>query len=222
MAKLILSSRRKRQLLLLTSSSLVLAGLLGLGYQLLPYALARYEYYTVRQTISSLPDNYLPTVDSSNSTTKTPESTTLLTEGQPILTIAKLNIQVPVIPEVDASRQYNYNTALKNGVAHMKGTAALDSTTGNSFIFGHSSRFIRSGGPYDTVFANLDKLKEGDELWLTNNGQAEKYQVVRSQSVSANDSSVTESKSHRQITLMSCWPIGTTFKRWIVQADLVK
>lgn len=216
-----LSANRKRQLLLLTSSSLVLAGLLGLGYQLLPYALARYEYYAVRQTISSLPDNYLPMIDSSNTNTENPKNASLFASDQPILTITKLNIIVPVIPEVDTSRQYNYNTALKNGVAHMKGTAPLDSTGGNSFIFGHSSRFIRSGGQYDTVFANLDKLSEGDELGLAVDGRLEKYKVVRSQSVNADDGSVTESKPHRQITLMTCWPIGTTFKRWIVQADLV-
>lgn len=219
MVKTVNSRELQRRRYLALSRGLLLFGVVGLLYLYYPYILAQYEYYQFRQTVQ-------PVIH--NNQKRSPEPTfileakseTAMVYEKPTLIIPILNVRSPIVQDVDASRQYNYNTALKQGVAHMKGTAALAAPSGNSFIFGHSSRFTSSRTEYDTIFANLDKLRPGDEIRIAHNNQSQRYIVTRSQAVSANDTSVLAETSHKQITLMACWPVGTTFKRWIVQANL--
>lgn len=138
----------------------------------------------------------------------------------PVLTISKLQISVPIIENVDTSLQRIYNTALKGGVAHMKGTPDLESKTGNTAIIGHSSRFTPSGTPYDAIFANIDKLKEGDVLLVETPKSRHTYTITQSKSTSADDLDVIANHNRREITLITCWPVGTPLKRWAVHAQL--
>lgn len=204
---------------------LIMSGAIGLTTWLAPYAYAKYQYMQAKPILQSLLTNDLGLADeflTAETPTKSlvgsspsPRSTT------PLLSIAAINIAAPIVADVDVNRQYNYNMALKNGLAHMKGTAALTATSGNSFIFGHSSRFTSSGSAYDNIFANLDRLKENDIIELSSGDSLQQYKVNRSQAVEANDTSVLHQGKERIITLMTCWPLGTTAKRWIVQAQLL-
>lgn len=205
------------------SPLLIVGGAVGLTAYFAPIAYAQYQYWQIRQFFRPLTEKDLgggieylsesQTSDRLSSPVAIGKSSDSI-----LLNIAAIDVSVPVMENVDASRQYNYNTALKGGVAQMKGTAGLDSTTGNSFIFGHSSRFIGSGTPYDTVFANLDKLKSGDKIETQRGGDLNVYTVFRSQAIEPDDTSVLAQTNERIITLMTCWPVGTTAKRWIVQA----
>lgn len=200
----------------------MIGSLTGLLFLFTPYGLAQYRYYLRQQnqplsnqlypslapTDSPLwPEHYLPQVGQDSRFAK----------GS-WLVIPKLGVTVPVVANVDTTAQRFYNQALKKGIGHMKGTAALTADRGNSFIFGHSSRFTSSGTPYDTVFATLPKLTAGDEVELVVEGQKQRFVIEVSKATSPNDLSVTKSKNYRQLTLMTCWPLGTTLSRWIVQA----
>lgn len=132
------------------------------------------------------------------------------------LFIPKLNIDVPVIPNVNGTNEKVYSEALKGGVAHYAGTALPDGGS-NIFIFGHSSSILGTG-KYDKVFASLGDLAIGDEIILLFNDMNYKYSVIDKKIVPSGDSSVLSSTNDEQLTLMTCWPIGTDAKRLVIIA----
>jgi LPXTG-site transpeptidase (sortase) family protein len=144
-----------------------------------------------------------------------------LPESNPVaqLVIPKLSIQAPVIQDVSPIDSLAYNTALQSGVALASGSADVTASTGNSFIFGHSSRALLSSSPYDHIFANLPNMQVGDNIQVLANNTVSTYVVTKSISTSAKDVSYYAQSQNRQITLVTCWPIGTNIKRWVVQAE---
>ena len=132
------------------------------------------------------------------------------------LKIKKLNILVPVIKDVDGKNKTIYNNALKEGVAHFKGTA-LPGEKGNIFIFGHSSAEIKSD--YSKAFASLNDLEKEDEVMVFYQNSERKYKVIEKRVVEATDISVLAKGKKEVLTLMTCWPIGTKEKRLIVKAE---
>ncbi len=81
------------------------------------------------------------------------------------LVIPSLNLDAPVIADVDGSNKEEYFKALENGVAHFKGTAKPGEGS-NIFIFGHSSFYKNRPGNYKEIFKNLEQVKTGDEIIL--------------------------------------------------------
>ena len=132
------------------------------------------------------------------------------------LTIEKLGINVPIIPNVDGTNKEVYNDALKNGVAHYKNTA-LPNSGSNIVIFGHSS--TASGvGEYADIFATLNKLKEGDEIIINFNQKQHVYTVSEKIIIAPDDISVILPTEREELTLLTCWPVGTIEKRLAVIA----
>lgn len=130
------------------------------------------------------------------------------------LIINKLGIQVPVIEGVDGLNKAVYYKALTRGVAHYKGTAK-PGENGNIFIFGHSSTFIGTGS-YAQIFASLNNLKKGDEAIISFRDKSYRYAVSAKKIVASDDVSVLEPTKSEQLTIMTCWPIGSNAKRLIV------
>ena len=89
---------------------------------------------------------------------------------------------------------------------------------GNVFIYGHSS--AEKASKYQKVFANLSNLDNGDLLILNYRGIGYNYTVKEKKIVEKDDFSVLDKTDHEQLSLMTCWPIGTNEKRLIVVADL--
>lgn len=131
------------------------------------------------------------------------------------LVIPSLNIAAPVILDVDGGNKTAYFKALQSGVAHFAGTAKPGENS-NIFIFGHSSYYSSDPGKYKTIFVSLGDLKKGDEIDLWYNLKEYKYFVSNINQVAPNDVSVLRPTSSEQLTLMTCWPPGTTTKRLIV------
>ncbi len=130
------------------------------------------------------------------------------------LIINKLGIQVPVMEDIDGQNKSVYYKALNRGVAHYKGTAK-PGENGNIFIFGHSSTLIGSGD-YAQIFASLNNLKKGDEAIITYRDKSYRYGVSAKKIVASDDASVLEPTKTEQLTIMTCWPIGSNAKRLIV------
>ena len=80
------------------------------------------------------------------------------------LSIPKLGITAPVIPNVPGNSREVYNQTLASGVAHYKGTA-LPNSGSNILIFGHSSSILGTG-KYDKIFAKLNNLVINDEITI--------------------------------------------------------
>jgi len=94
---------------------------------------------------------------------------------------------------------------------------------GNVFITGHSSNYSWAKGDFNAVFALLYKLKKGDEYSIYFGGKKYTYRVFAHFEVEPEDVSVLHQPLDRKMaTLMTCTPVGTTLRRLIVQADLVR
>jgi LPXTG-site transpeptidase (sortase) family protein len=133
------------------------------------------------------------------------------------LYIEKIDILAPVIFGVDGTNQKEYLNTLEHGVAHFDGTS-LPGQGGNIFIFGHSS--TQSGkGPYARVFEDIDILEIGDNITTYYQGEQFDYIVREKKIVAENNLSVLKDTSSEQLTLMTCWPIGTDEKRIVIIAD---
>lgn len=134
------------------------------------------------------------------------------------LIIPALNLDIPIIQNVDGKRSSTYDLSLQNGVAQLHNSASLDSPVSNTVIFGHSSFFSVSNTTYNAIFATLPQLIAGDEFSIWDTNHSTSYRVTESKQVAANDVQITNPTPARQITLITCWPLGLTLKRWIVVA----
>lgn len=134
----------------------------------------------------------------------------------PLLEIPKLGLSAPLLLSVAPD---NIITELKNGVAHYQDTA-FPGEIGNAVIVGHSSDFAWSTGQYKNVFALLDKLVAGDQIVVSYKKQKLVYTVTGQKTVKPNDVSVLAKSSTPQLTLLTCYPVGTTRSRLIISAEL--
>jgi sortase A len=147
-------------------------------------------------------------------------------ETQPVspqfgLVIPKINVNVPVVKNVDGTIPKEYFEKLKNGVGHYKGTPLPDKN-GNTVIFGHSSSVpgVKST-QYSETFLLLDKLSPGDKIELYYGGAKQTYAVREVKEIRAEDLSPLDNSDDKRLTLFTCWPPGTSLKRLVAVALLV-
>jgi LPXTG-site transpeptidase (sortase) family protein len=92
----------------------------------------------------------------------------------------------------------------------------------NSFIFGHSSNFPWIEWDYNDVFALLDRLEIWDEIITYYEWQKYVYRIKEKKVINPNDVSVLKRDTgKKEITLMTCWPIGTTYNRLLLIGEIV-
>ena len=135
------------------------------------------------------------------------------------LQIPSLDITAPIswrIPNVPDK----VSLGLQNGVIQLDGTA-LPGEKGNVYITGHSSNFVWSKGHYNSIFAVINKLVAGDLIYLKYNNKVFAYKVADQKVVAATDLSVLEQNSDATLSLVTCWPIGTSLKRLVIIADQI-
>lgn len=136
------------------------------------------------------------------------------------IVIPKIGANARVIANVDPYNPKEYQWQLTKGVAHAKGTS-LPTQSGNIFIFSHSSVNFYEANRYNSVFYLLSKMEKGDEVYLFYNKQKFKYKVVEIKKVNASSVAYLGRLSAKNtLTLMTCWPPGTTLKRLLIIADL--
>lgn len=143
------------------------------------------------------------------------------------LVIPKLGKNVPLV-DVMIDRGANFETMqevfmeeLRKGVVRYPGTAE-PGNLGNVFIFWHSSNFPWVKSEYNDIFALLDKLEKGDEIIIYYFQKKYVYTVTEHREVKPGDVKTLETrdKTKRELSLMTCWPVGTTLDRLIVFAEL--
>jgi len=139
------------------------------------------------------------------------------------ITIPSVGIQnIKISPNVESDNEKVYNSFLKSGVAHFKGTP-LPGDGGNSFIYGHSaveSFFSKHRDYPETIFSRLENIEIGEEVVIMKDEEVLKYIVRNKKIVPADDFSVLQPKPNKEtVTLMTCWPLGIGTKRLIVVAE---
>jgi sortase A len=103
-------------------------------------------------------------------------------------------------------------------------SSALPGSYGNNIVFGHSELpQLASPKNYSGIFTFLMDLKEGDDIFVDYDGVNYHYQVLDKKVVEADDISVLEQRFDTSyITLITCVPPGTLWKRGIIKAKLVR
>jgi len=91
---------------------------------------------------------------------------------------------------------------------------------GNVVITAHSSGF-ESFGPYRFAFTKLGELEEGQEFQITTNGTTYTYRVYSKEIVWPNEVDKLPQDNRSTVTLVTCWPVWTNFKRLLVHAELI-
>lgn len=134
------------------------------------------------------------------------------------LKIPKINIETPIVADVDGADKDAYFKALENGVSHMKNTAKPGEGS-NIFIFGHSSFYENLPGNFKEIFKTLDQLSTGDEIIIWYNSKEYKYKVTETKVVLPEEVSVAKATPTEQLTLSTCYPVGTTQSRLIIIAS---
>lgn len=137
------------------------------------------------------------------------------------IVIPKIGANSKIIEEVDPFNPKIYQYALSKGVAQAKGTAYPDQV-GNMFLFSHSSVNLLEATRYNSVFYLLSKLSKEDEIYIYYKRVKYKYKVSQIKIVDAKDISYLNSNSNKKmLTLMTCWPAGTNYKRLLIISNFV-
>jgi sortase A len=138
------------------------------------------------------------------------------------IVIPKVSANAKVIADVDWQDSAVYQRALTQGVAHAAGTAH-PGEAGNIFIFSHSGVDFYEAARYNAEFYLLNKLTVGDEIYLFYKKQKFVYKVAEQKIIAPeNVEYLTGDKTKKTLTLMTCWPAGTTLKRLIIIAKQVE
>src|SRR3989339_282079 len=140
--------------------------------------------------------------------------------------IKKMQIQVPMVWS-ETEDENAMLEDLKNGIIHFPKTTA-PGQSGNMVVSGHSSNYIWAKGSYNYIFKDLDNLAVGDTVdvkTVQKNGRAIVYHYKINgfkKIVSPDDPVIFENTAEPTLTLSTCWPLGTNFRRLVIKADLVK
>ena len=130
------------------------------------------------------------------------------------LIIPKIGVDAPIIWGVDESQSVEN---LQQGVM-LIGSTCKPVENKNVFLSGHSSNYWWNAGDYNSVFALLPQLTEGDEIFVTYESMMYKYTVDSREEVEKNAASRFLNFESSRLTLMTCTPVGTNLKRLIIGA----
>jgi sortase A len=140
----------------------------------------------------------------------------------PVLTIPRIGVEVPIIWSANASDQNSLNDAMDHGVAwfNISGANARPGEVGNFVLSGHSSNDWLDQGDYKFIFARLEQLNEGDTIYVNYNSVRYTYQITTKEVVKPTDvAALTRPTTKPILTLITCTPLGTALNRLLVFAD---
>jgi sortase A len=139
------------------------------------------------------------------------------------LIIPKINVDVPVVYGVGNDHD-SQMAAMSKGVAHfaIPGANSVPGQIGNTAISGHSSNDLFEPGDYKFVFAQLEKLENGDTIYANYEGTRYTYTITKKEIVAPSEvAKLTYPTEKPILTLITCWPLGTANKRLLVTAEQV-
>lgn len=142
--------------------------------------------------------------------------------------IPKLGLDVPLIHLTHkAAGDFvagDFDTELQQGVVKYPTTPA-PGESGNTLIFGHTSTERWKHNSYGTVFAKLPKLQAGDTIQVVREWELYTYSVqeivVHEPKEVDNEFQKRQDADGEYITLMGCYPIGTSKERMMVIAKRI-
>jgi len=140
---------------------------------------------------------------------------------EPKIIIPKLNIEAPIITDVADRQESTIQNALQKGVVLFPETGK-PGELGNQVIFGHSSNNLFNRGDYKYVFVLLNKMENGDIIYVNYLSKQYTYRVITKKIIKPSEVGViTEQPVPALITLITCDPPGSNVNRLVVQAEQI-
>ncbi|MDP2637486.1 MAG: sortase [Candidatus Levybacteria bacterium] len=132
-----------------------------------------------------------------------------------IISIPKIGIKEATVSTVDND--------LEKHLVNYQGTS-IPGRNGNAVIFGHSTLpQLFNEKDYKTIFSNVYKLQNGDSIYAKINNVTYAYKIYKIVVVDPSDtSSLIQDYDNSYLTLVTCTPPGTIWKRLIVKSRLEK
>ncbi len=146
---------------------------------------------------------------------------TQVVSPEPRLIIPKLNVDVPIHFGISLSEVMS---AMNSGVAHYRiaGASAYPGEIGNLVITGHSAGDVYSSNPYKYIFSGLERLDDGDLIYINYNSVRYTYRVIRKEVVApSNVAALVVDTDKPLLTLVTCTPLGTSRYRLLVTAEQI-
>lgn len=142
---------------------------------------------------------------------------------EPRLIIPKINVDVPVVYDVGTDQKSQLK-AMEHGVAHfaIPGANSVPGQKGNTVLSGHSSNDLFDPGDYKFIFAQLEKLKKGDTIYVNYESIRYTYTITEMKVVKPKDVGALLGFNNKPyLTLITCTPLGTALNRLLVFAEQV-
>lgn len=136
--------------------------------------------------------------------------------------VPSYTISIPAI-KIENAQVSTIDTDLTKHLVNLQGTS-IPPHDGNVVIFGHSTLpQLFNAKDYKTIFANAYKLKNGDNIYAFVKGVKYSYKIFKIIIVDPSDTSTLQQDyDNSYLTLVTCTPPGTIWKRLIVKARLEK
>lgn len=168
-----------------------------------------------------------PGDNSSNTITAIDPTLTIATHDSPYLMIPKLNVEVPVVFG-SANDVTSMNIAMGNGVANfaVPGASAKPGEIGNFVISGHSAGNVYQNTNYKFIFSGLPRMVDGDLIYMDYEGKRYTYKMIGHTIVDPSDVNVlvriaNENPDKPLITLLTCYPLGTSRQRYVIFGEQI-
>ncbi|MBR6134793.1 class E sortase [Candidatus Saccharibacteria bacterium] len=168
-----------------------------------------------------------PGDNSSNTITAIDPTLTIATHDSPYLMIPKLNVEVPVVFG-SANDVASMNIAMGNGVANfaVPGASAKPGEIGNFVISGHSAGNVYQNTNYKFIFSGLPRMVDGDLIYMDYEGKRYTYKMIGHTIVDPSDVNVlvriaNENPDKPLITLLTCYPLGTSRQRYVIFGEQI-
>ncbi|MCC6405007.1 MAG: sortase [Candidatus Yanofskybacteria bacterium] len=141
------------------------------------------------------------------------------------LVIDSIGVRAPIVFNAPNNNDAIYKR-LEDGVVHYSDTAK-PGNPGAAVILGHSSAYPWYKGEYGAVFALLSRLKPGDRFYVQyEDNRSFVYEMKQAIIFNpfSEDSRLSEMENAlgSSLVLISCYPVGTNYKRIAVQAVQVQ
>lgn len=138
--------------------------------------------------------------------------------GQNRIIIPSIDVDVPIemspsLEDDDIIKTLNFGAAVyPNGV--------LPGRLGNTFIAAHSTG-VAWHGKYRFAFLRINELEPGNLLYLDFNGTRYIYEMTDRDIITPTpDYRIESGRPVPTMSLMACWPLWSTQKRMIINAEL--
>ncbi|MBP6913663.1 MAG: sortase [Candidatus Levybacteria bacterium] len=130
------------------------------------------------------------------------------------------SLSIPKLKIIDA-KVSTVDYDLTSHLVQYIGTA-IPGENGTAVIFGHSTLpHLFNPKNYKSIFATLHTIKVGDEIITSVNNITYKYKIFSVTVTTPEDTDIfSQSFDHSYLTIVTCTPPGTVWKRLIVRALL--